>query len=455
MFYITAYFYTLILSILFPLFAVATEKYDLSEDVALSYGLSFSNALQIDESPFPVQNTPDQGLDNQPTSAMARFPKYLSLHGALDLKNWASLHVRGDYLWNAPLNLGLYQKAGPIHQVLLRDAYIKIPMRKYGLNVWAGIRTFEFTPVTLFGMANPFDQVGLQGAGLEAGNVQISAAVSQGTVKTISANYDYVVPDANNNKITVEHQQLILDENGNPVLYSIKEYIATVFLSGRFLLAEGRLFEPIFAFRYYFGGQNKVPQPMSAHIYKAKATSGLIVGGIFSRPISNGIAGATTVWFSSLPGDAPATTDISHGYGGSGREGLNTPMNTIGIIDSSEFYFMSESALFTAIYLTNNTYSSNLPVLKVAGDGNSLQPDSNNTSNSNNRLSIGLQPVFFINKYLVGGADLNLNYVSEKLFYDDANAIIFSPLLKWVFDGKLNSNQYLFTSSSYGLYDWK
>ena len=130
-------------------------------------------------------------------------------------------------------------------------------------------------------------------------------------------------------------------------------------------------------------------------------------------------------------------------------------MDTIGIIDSSEFYFLNESALFTAIYLANNTYSSDIPVLKPSSNLSSLVPDGNHTSNSNNQLSIGVEPLFFIGKNLIAGVDLNLNMISEKHFDTDSNSIILSPLLKWAFDEKLNSDRYLFMSLSYGYYDWK
>ena len=48
-----------------------------------------------------------------------------------------------------------------------------------------------------------------------------------------------------------------------------------------------------------------------------------------------------------------------------------------------------------------------------------------------------------------------MHHLGTKLFYDDVNSGIISPFLKWAFDAKLNSEQYLFTSVSYGLYDWK
>ncbi len=455
MFYTTTWFYTILLTFIFPLFAAADENTPISRNLNFSSGLSFSQALQIEATKFEVKNAPTQGGDNQPISTMACFPKYLSLYGTLNAKNIAYLHMKVNYNWNQSFNLGIYQKAQKTNKIQLKDLYVDTKLEKYQLDVWAGVRSFEFSPVTLFSMANPFDQISLQGGGIGTENLQLSFSFQQDTVNTV-ATRTIDSHDKNGNPVSAE--ELVVNSNGMPKPYEITEYITSIFLSAKLLLAEGRLFEPIFAFRYYSGGHNQNLQARDINIYRAKPSSAFIAGGIFSRPISNGISGSTTVWFSSLPSDVPVSSTaipINRTYGGAGRVAPNTPMNTIGIIDSSEFYFLRESALFSAIYLTNNTYSSNLPVLKISGDKKTLEPSENNKSNSNNKISLAFEPAFFISRNLVSGADLNLSYTSKKLFDEDVNSIIVSPFLKWTFDEKLNSEKYFFTSLSYGLYDWK
>ncbi len=444
MFYITICFYSISLFIFFPLSALAEQKYDLSNKYTLKAGLLFSGSAKTVDTNFQLKNTPSQVLNNQPTSEMAYMPNYLSLWSNVKIQNLGSLFARLDYMWDLPIQLGLYQNSQSVRSLLLKDLYFNIPFLTYEFNFWAGIRTFEFTPINLFSLPNPFNQIGLQGVGIETENLQISISANKSKLTTIGSN---------------ENNQLIMDDNGNAVKFPETEYILTLFLSGKFLLSEGRLFEPIFAFRYYMGSKSHMQKSNpNNNIYRAKQASSFIAGGVFSRPISDGIAGTTTVWFSSLPSDNPisANTLPANGvYGGSGRVSANTPMNTIGIMDSSEFYYLQECGLLSAIYLTNNTYSSELPVLKSTNDENTLSQDGNSTSNSNDRLSLSLEPLFFMNRNLIGGVDLNLNYTTEKLLPDDANSIVISPLLKWAYDRKLNSEQYLFTSMSYGIYDWK
>jgi hypothetical protein len=436
---------------LFSFKALAFEEKSISDDLSVTAGLKIENGIQFSGKNFETKNTPSQGSDAYPTSIMAHFPKYLSLFGILKSNKYGVINYKLDYYFNRYLDLSLYQKSTSIQKVLLRDLYFSTGILDENYHIWLGIRTFEFSPITLFGMPNPLNQVELQGIGIYSDKLQFSVSFNQGFVKTIGTS-NKIVPISNN------IQENLLTDNNNIKYFSVTENIISLFLSGKILLAEGRLFQPVFSFRYYMGGKSKEPQLVNQNIYRAKASSALILGGVFSRPILEGVAGETTVWFSSLPSDEPVSNDnlpINNLYGGMGRVRENTPMNTIGITDSSEFYFSQEFGVLTGIYLVNNVYQSNLPVLKVSGDGSALNPDEYKKSRENNKINIAIEPSVFASKNLILGSDINMNYVSEKLFMTDTNFLLFSPFLKWVFDNKLNSSKYAFTSITYGLYDWK
>ena len=184
-----------------------------------------------------------------------------------------------------------------------------------------------------------------------------------------------------------------------------------------------------------------------------------MVGSVFSRPISYGISGTTTVWFSSLPSnefwDVNSISSDETNFQGFSRENSFTPRNTIGIMDSSVFYLIKNSGLLSAFYLTNNIYSDDFPVLSIAPDKSKLESTSSDKSDSNYKYSVALEPLFFLDKNFIIGASFQLNYVTKKLFQNDANAVLFSPVIKWVYDQKLNSKQYLFLSTTIGRYDWK
>ena len=449
MFYIILCFYSILLFAVQP--AYGLERWNLSDDLTLRIGAEFSHALQFDKGHTDLSGMPIQGFDNSPVSSMANTYKYFSLYSTLNKRQIGLIRFRMDYLWNKPTNVGLYQKSFETNKLLLRDLYLKVPFTKSEINIWAGIRTFEFTPISIFDLPNPFDQVNLQGAGIEGKNIQISLSINQDSVKTISTT-------TINSPISGKTIETIdVDASGNPILSEINEYIITLFLSGKLLLPEGRLFEPIFSFRYYMGGSYDTSSESPNHqVYRAKAASGMMIGGIFSRPISNGISGVTTVWFSTMPAaDNTNTLPVNNSYSGTDRVSTNIPKNTIGIMDSSEFYFTQESALFTGFYATNNTYSYDLPILKSSGDGANLQPDPYATSRSNNIINLGLEPNFLLTKNFIVGGDIDINYISEKLFQEDANGVIFSPFLKWAFDDKINTKKYVFTSLSFGIYDWQ
>ena len=431
----------------------AQESVHLSDNLTIEGEFSASQGIYLEGNPFDVKNNSQQFNSNFSSNELAQNAKYFHLGTDLDYKGLGSFVVSLDYLWNKPLNFSLYERSIVQNRLLIKDLYVDSSIYFKNYSYWGGIRTFEFEPLTLLNVSNPFDQVSLQGGGIEGKSVQFSVSLNKGSVNSIASK----TITSNNSSIPLSY--ILKDSNGVPILYPINEYILSAFLSGRLLLKEGRLFEPIFAFRYYFGGNSKEDLGPNAKIYKVKPVSALIVGGVFSRPISYGISGTTTVWFSSLPSnefwDVNSISSDETNFQGFGRENSYTPRNTIGIMDSSEFYLIKNSGLLSAFYLTNNIYSDDFPVLSIAPDKSRLESTSSDKSDSNYKYSVALEPLFFLDKNFIIGASFQLNYVNKKLFQDDANAVLFSPVIKWVFDEKLNSKQYVFLSTTIGRYDWK
>jgi hypothetical protein len=417
------------------------ENVNLSDQWKLTYGGILRGNFRAATDNFYINNIPNQNLDNQATSAAAFSTDYLSVRLGLELKDLGSIHTRIDYLWQNPIQYNPYPNNFTPREVLLRDLYLKIPFESEGFSIWFGRRTFEYDNIYLFQASNPFDQIELQGFGFETEVFQASLSLNKETVFTTGE-------DQNGNQI--------VDNKGKPELYPDDDYIFTAYLSGRFLLAEGKIFQPILTLRAYQSFSNGNP----AGVMKNNVTVGssFIAGGIFSRPMSDGLKGTTTIWFESLPADKEATPDnntTAGSYYGEGRIPPNYPQNTIGFADSSEYFFNRKVGLLSGIVILNNTYAKDLTVLKVSDDGNSLVPDGTSTSRTTNRISIDLQPVFYFNNNFQFGIDTNFNYVSKKLIANDANSFFITPILKYAFDGELKTNKYLFTSISYGVYDWK
>lgn len=417
------------------------EHIDLSQSWKLNYGGVLRGNLRTATDQFFINNIPKQNLDNQASSAAAYSTDYFSARFGLELKDIGSVHTRIDYLWQNSIKYNLYVDNDSQQQFLLRDLYIKIPFESQGFSIWFGKRTFEYDDIYLFQQSNPFDQIDLQGIGFETDVFQASLSLNKGTVFTTGED---------------QNGKQILDHNGKPALYPDDDYIMTAYLSGRFLLSEGKIFQPILTLRAYKSYSNGNPSGVIKN--NVKEGSSFIVGGIFSRPMSDGLKGNTTIWFESLPADKEATPDnntSTGSYYGEGRIPSNYPQNTIGFADSSEYFLNRMIGFLSGIVILNNTYASFLPVLEISSDRNSLVPDGNNTARITNRFSLALQPVFYFTYHLQFGLDTNFNYVSKKLIANDANSFVITPILKYAFDGELKSNKYIFTSISYGIYDWK
>lgn len=440
--FLTTRFYSILFSLSAVFYAYSEQTSHISKDVHATWELDLQSSLKTAGPDFEVKNGPYQNLDNQPTSSAAYSTDFISSKVGFFLKDKISLHVRADYALQIPIQLGLYPVDQAPRSLILKDLYLKIPSPNSSSSIWIGRRTFQFEPIALFQAPNPFDQLNLQGGGIEFEKFQTSASINQANVSTIATN---------------QNQNFVLDTNGNPILYQRKESIASIFISGNLILSEGKSFQPIAVLRYYLGNASN-PNENGVQQYSVNHASSFIIGGVFSHPISNGVSGSTTLWFDSLPSDKPIdlnSISTNGRFNGVGRIPFNYPRNAIGISDSSEFQFSTYGGILTALVFTNNTYSSILPILHPTSDNMSLIPDGNLTSIHSNKVSLGLEPIFFVTESVHTGIDLNYAYVTPKLFASDANALIITPLIRYAFDKKLMSKQYAFVSGSYGFYDWK
>ncbi len=404
-------------------------------------GVEAQGAFQQSDTKIQLLNNPKQKLNNQPTSVLAHMPPTISLLGNVEHKNWGKFKLRILKFWEQPFSYGVDKQVLSTHQINIQDFYAEVPWDTQNAQLWFGVRSFEFEGSSLFGIGNPFDQIAVQGGGIEWENIRFAAGLRTQTVSSIGANSE---------------NKLVSYKNSQPQKYEATEYVAKIFISAKLLLSEGRLFEPIFSLNYYTGiaGKNKD----NVNIYSVKPASAMIVGGVFSRPLANYVSGTTTLWFSSLPAEktiSPSQFPQDNTYEGAGRVDAQTPKNTIGLLDNSSFYFKNYIGLLSAIALTYESYPSELPILNVVNQGNALQPDENKKTNVQQKMSLTLEPQFFIAKKVSVGANINGTYVSQKLFYDDANALLISPFCRWIPNNLLLSPNYIFLSVSYGKYDWK
>ncbi|KAB8028057.1 hypothetical protein [Fluviispira multicolorata] len=421
----------------------AEEKYVISNSWEMGLGLKLKGNLRTAGNTFELSNEPNQNSENQASSSSAFSPNLISGKFSIDFVDWVSLKLRMDYYWDKQVIYNLFPKYYEENTVHVRDLYLLFPNLAKTSSFWLGRRTYEFDNIYLFQIENPFNQIELQGLGFENEVFQASVSLNKETVFTTAK-------DQSGNQI--------LDSSGKAKLFSEDDYVFTAFFSGKFLLSEGKIFQPILSLRYYQEFADKNVSSDGSKKDTVANSSSFIVGGIFLRPLTDGIKGHTSVWFQSLPADKAAQPNNNTGsssYIGQGRIPPNYPQNTIGILDSSEFYFTPYGGILTAFILTNNTYASELPVLRVADDKKSLESDGRRMSRSTNRLSVDIQPVYFFTRNWQMGLDISFVYASQKLIATDANSFVVTPILKYSFDEKLSTNKYFFVSCSYGFYDWK
>jgi hypothetical protein len=401
----------------------------------------------FDEKSFNLRKNKEEFPSFFKGNSMAFSLRDFSFMGRFDYKNELSVISEIGYSWDSSINFSIYANNVKTNCFYLKNLYTSFSLFSESYRFWFGIRTIELEPLNILNVSNPLDQIGLQGFGLDSKNIELGLSLNQSKVSSVG----YSSASLNSNAV------LELDSTGSPVYYSTKEYVASAYILGRLLLKEGRLFEPLLAFRYYYGASLDNSNKSGISVSNVNYSSAVIVGGVFSRPLSYGIAGKTTLWFSSMPSNDLVISDVSkiNLADGFEREPYGTPRNVIGIMDNSEFYLVKNGLILTSFFITNNTYSKKLPVLHINQDRSNLNSSNNEFMSTNNLFSSAIEPQIFLNHFLILGTTFQINYVSEKLHYNDANSYMISPFLKYALDQKLKSNKYLFLSATFGQYDWK
>ncbi|MBX9703745.1 MAG: hypothetical protein K2X39_06295 [Silvanigrellaceae bacterium] len=429
--------------------AFCSLVYDLPEQTKLEVSGSIKYAIRPFGRFFSFKAS-DQRLEHQPTSEASYLYNESSLGADLLFRNDVSFHMSFHYSWVSPPtnSFQLTREQGKV--LYLRNLFLRLPLNE-DYYLWSGARRILFPKIKLFEMDNPFTQDFI-GGGVESSSFKAFVSIDNGEVSTAAEN---------------AQGEQIKDLEGNLVFHVRPEKIITLFVSKKFLLAEGQVFEPIFLFRYY-SWSNFDKNNLNSVKMKVLNSTGFVFGGVFSRPLTYGTSGSTSLWFQNLPGNyktvhSSALESEEHLvviksnklFHGQGRVTADLPQNVIGLADSSEFYLGERFGLITALHMTNNYYDQPVTEKVSFSQQDSAMEMQRRTVKIVNRFSLGLQPVYFFLKNMQFALDVNALLVDKKIFKNDANALIISPLFRYTMDGILNSEKYAFISISYGYYDWK
>ena len=385
----------------------------------LEYGGYWRLGYQTDANPLQA-NRSTQGT-MAPTSRHIRNPSYFDLRLGKTFENGARIKLTVDNDGYTPHQDG-FAKAQTADDLAfrdprVRDLYLEVPVGSAGASIWAGARRIEFEDIRIFDFGNPFNVNGF-GVG--------------GTLENTSA------------ALSVEDRKVV-DDRGTDT--DTKDDVTTplkdisLVLRHELMLGSNRAVKPMFWIKQYGSApsNDKIKQD------KIKGATAFKIGGIYSSWSSDHSANMG-IWFESNPIDNSGTS--------SGED------TAIGLMVSNAYEF-SDFGILTGLYLKYDSFKDSKQVYKVATGKKSLEADGETTTNNNITASVGFQPVYYVTDHLHLALDLNYAAKSKKVDWNpedgtgDADAFFATPIIRYAMNRNVLGTPQIYTSLTYGTYDWK
>lgn len=168
-----------------------------------------------------------------------------------------------------------------------------------------------------------------------------------------------------------------------------------------------------------------------------KGAAGYSVGGVYSRWGDWGW-GNTHVWYQSRPVD---TTGAKSGHDASWV-----------VADSSNLDW-GWGGLMTALMAQWETYQSAREV--YVARGGSIARDGDETTRDTVKVAIGAQPVWYVTDRLHAAFDVQVTHKTRKTSNTDFDQALLTPILRYTMNRSALGNPQIYTSVTYGKYDWK
>ena len=339
---------------------------------------------------------------NIPTTRHARGPNYFWLQLIKNFDQGIVAVFKIDSELDAmPHESNQWNKS----ELRIRDLYLQLPLFDNSSYLWFGSRVFEFESIRLFDKLNHFD-LNAHGVGLKLWNTDL----------VLSFTKDDVLNDKDES--TCRYRKNV-----------------TFLFRHEVLLGEGLALKPMFKFINYGTLPEDNQDPTNKP--EIKGTTAYSIGGVLSR-WSGKDWGNTMVWVESRPVD---------NYGDkSGRDTL------LGIAESCNYDFEYFGLLLGA-FLEFNQFNDKQQVYKVKSG--SLVQDEDNTTKSVVKLSLGVQPVYYITSRLHAALDINKTYQDKYINDYSFSSFLITPILRYSLDKTPIGVPQIYTSITYGQYDWK
>lgn len=371
-----------------------------------------------------------QGSPRLKTSRHTRDPNYLKMQLSktfpsevrftfgLDTRT-ASSHATATTLANASDSESSVISVN--NNFRIRDLFVELPTAT-DTRVWAGSRQIEFEDLRLFEAGNPFDTKAL-GVGLETNNSFFSLGFSkskrQGVIDGVSEQ------DRISNKIP-------------PVLVDTKD--ASILYRKEITVDSNYTLIPMFKLTIH--GAARADSTTGGKRQAIRGSQELLVGTIMARndPETGGF-GNTTMGASFRPA----------GYDEAALRGDTSGYDSIFFLqDSSVFNFFGWSVI-TALAIEQNVFKNDQTVYQVQSDGAIISLGE--TTRSQRSVSLGVQPVLYINKSLHLAVDLNYSFRDKKIDKSQSNALLVTPILRYALNENVLGSPQIYTSFTYGKYD--
>jgi hypothetical protein len=286
----------------------------------------------------------------------------------------------------------------------VRELYLELPVGD--AKIWAGARKLEFEDIRIFDQANPFS-INALGLGATVGATQAHLSVQDQTV-------------------------VLEDLSGRP---SVPVKDISLLLRHELSLGEGRALKPMALIKQN-GAAEKNDTTGTPEV---KGSTDFKVGAIYST-WRGGDWGNLGLWFESEAKD---------------KTGKDSGTNTSVGLMASHSYEFGNFGVLTGLYTKYTSFDDKRQEYKTADGNKQLIEDEGKTTNNVVDASVGVQPVYFATDHVHLALDMNYAFRSKKLSNKDSNALLVTPIVRYAMAKNTLGTPQIYTSFTYGLYDWK
>ncbi len=419
-----------LLAVTAPAFAAESENAEMAEKKSELPPIEFTGYWRLgyntDINPL-LPASDSQGVPNEVSRHM-RGPSYFNLGLGKSFENGMRVRFEVDHVGKTPHQDGDWgydsnAEAGASFTSLydrdfrIRELYLELPAGQ--AKIWAGARKFEWEDIRIFDTLNPFNLNGF-GGGVTLGGTQahVTFADRKGTIALPSEN---LAPDAEAPTTTVALKDVSMVIRHEIAINENRSVKPMIWVKQNGQAPEADVGDPA------------VTRP------EIKGSTAFKVGGIYSSHSESHWANMG-LWFESNPTDITGNTS-----------GTNT---SLGLMSSSSYEFGSFGVV-AGLYGLYTSYKDSQQELKVADNKQSLVPDGEATTNNQIKVSAGIQPVFYVTDHFHTALDLNYALTDKKINTTDSNALFVTPILRYAMSRTAIGTPQIYTSLTYGLYDWE